>query len=87
MKVEEGKFAKKVYTICMNRKEFIIAMEKFINQEHKNNIFEYGLFEVPKKGVIIYIVPTLMHWGHIKVFCNTQSKRNKLILGGYIYEQ
>ena len=81
-KQESGKFAKKIFIQILSNSDLVAAINYLEEQGHRSKIKTEG-FEIPKKGIIVFISQTLMQWGKIKLQPNTEIKRNKLRALGY----
>ena len=80
--VTPGAYPTKVYAQCKTKDEFINFVKHLYLNGHKVS-FDANTFEIPSKGIIVYLKGTLMTWGIVSMYPNTLSKRNKLRSWGY----
>lgn len=79
-----GKYPARAFVVCKTQEELDHALRSFVDMGHRSLIgdgYEVG------KGKIVWIGQTLMQWGELKIFPNTESKRNLLRSRGYVEVQ
>ncbi len=80
---EKGEFAKKVFVPCKSKEGLETAFNIMI-REHKTKINDISKYEIGKSGAIVYLAPTLMVWGYVRICNNTRISRNAMRRKGFI---
>jgi len=81
MKINGSKFAKKEFVCCSTKEEFVNSY-KDLSERHRASINDLDGYEIGR-GKIIAVIPTFMTWGILKIYPNTENKRNMLRNKGY----
>ena len=82
LELKTNPYPPKIFFICNTKEEFIKVFKELFSLGHCTSI-NINDFEIPKKGIIVWLKPTLMSWCIIETLPNTLHKRNKLITKGF----
>ncbi len=84
VKIDGSKFARKEFIVCEDNDDIVKAYNIFIDKGHQCKVSKESIKKLEAgRGKLVYVSPTLMKWGFIKIYPNTVNKRNRLLLNGY----